>query len=238
MIDFSEITKLSLKSIWRNKTRSTLTMLGIIIGVSAVILLISLGQGLQSFVTKQFEQLGTNILYVMPGSIGGEGGIMSGSAMMSMMSNKLKLRYVDGLKKISGPVEDVGGGIELGAVMRYKGKTKYATIVGGTGNYQKIHNMTVTMGREINESDVELGRKVVVLGRDLVKKFFGSADANPIGKEVTIGDQKFLVVGVLKDMGSAGVGPSANDHCFLPISSSNFIPNPTRCTLPMSPSKL
>jgi putative ABC transport system permease protein len=223
MIDFSEITKLSLKSIWRNKTRSSLTMLGIIIGVSAVILLVSLGQGLQSFVTKQFEQMGTNNIYVMPGNIGGEGGMMSGSAMMSMMSNKLKTRYVDGIKKISGPVEDVAGGIELPGVIRYKGKTKYATVAGGTGNYQKIHNLTVTSGREINDSDVDLGRKVAVIGTGLVSKFFGTS--NPVGKEITIADQKFLIVGLLKDMGGGGLGAQANDYSIIPLTTAQKLFN-------------
>lgn len=215
MIDFSEIIKLSIKSIWRNKTRSALTMLGIIIGVSAVILLVSLGQGLQSFVTKQFEQLGTNILYVMPGNFGGDGGGLSSGAAMSIMSNKLKLSYVDGIKRIGGPIEDVGAGIEMPGVVRYKGKTKYSTIVGGTGNYQKIHNMSVTSGREINESDVKLERKVTIIGKDIATKFFGGS--NPIGKEITIADQKFQIIGVLKDLGSTGIGPSANDHNFIPI---------------------
>ena len=68
MIDFTETVNLATKSIWRNKARSSLTMLGIIIGVSAVILLISLGQGLQSYITDQFEQLGTNQIYVLPGA--------------------------------------------------------------------------------------------------------------------------------------------------------------------------
>jgi putative ABC transport system permease protein len=199
-------------------------MLGLIIGVSAVILLISLGQGLQSFVTQQFEQLGTNILYVIPGNIGSSsGGALSASSMMSMMSNKLKLSYADDIKRLSNSIADVGAGIEMPAVVRYKGKTKNATLVGGTGNYQQIHNMNTVQGREINETDVKLERKVVVIGKDIASQFFGIS--NPVGKEITLADQKYLIIGILKDMGSAGFGASANDHNFVPISSAQKLFN-------------
>ena len=213
MLVIDEIIVLALRSIWRNKSRSILTMLGIIIGVSSVILLVSLGQGLQSYVSGAFEKLGSNIVYVIPGKISGEGG--GGlQGFSSFMTSKLSLKYVSGLAKLGGPIEDVGADLELPSIVKYKGKSKYGSIVSVTGNYSRITSLEVSSGRNINDSDVNLSRKVVAIGKDIATTLFGQTD--PIGKDVTIGEQKFLVVGVLEDMGAAGIG-AANDHNIIPI---------------------
>jgi len=211
-MDLSEIFKLSLRSITRNKTRSALTMLGIVIGVSSVILLVSLGQGLQDFVTGQFEKLGSNIIYVIPGKIG-TGGF--GGGPPSFTGSKLTLKQVSGIAKLGGAVADAGGGTQSVSPVKYKGKSMYGTVVGGTGNYMKLHTITVSMGRTITETDVKLGRKVVVIGKDVVTKLFGQL--NPIGKEIIVGNQTLTVIGVFSDLGSVGSLGGGNDHSFVPI---------------------
>lgn len=217
-MDLSEIFRLSLRSITRNKTRSALTMLGIIIGVSSVILLVSLGQGLSDFVTGQFEKLGSNIIYVIPGKIG-SGGFSGGPP--NFAGSKLTLKHVSDIAKLGGAIQDAGGGTQSISAVKYRGKSMYGTVVGGTGNYMRLHTISVSAGRAITETDVKLGRKVAVIGKEVVTKLFGQL--NPIGKEIMIGNQNLIIVGIFSDLGSAGSIGSGNDHSFVPITVANKI---------------
>jgi putative ABC transport system permease protein len=212
-MDFSEIFRLSLRSIVRNKTRSILTMLGIIIGVASVILLVSLGQGLQKYITGQFEQLGTNLIIVVPGKVGLGEGFSHGPP--NFAGSKLTLKHVSDLARLGGAIEDVAAGNEMPAAIKYKGKSKYTTVAGITANYGKIRNIEVTKGRGINLSDVELGRKVALLGKGIVKTLFGQSEA--LGKEVTIGQEKLKVIGVLEQLGSGGIGIDMDNFVAIPI---------------------
>ena len=212
-MDLSEVFRLSLRSIKRNKIRSALTMLGIIIGVASVILLVSLGQGLQKYITGQFEQLGTNLIIVMPGKVGlGEG---FGHGPPNFAGSKLTLKHVSDLARLGGAIEDAAAGNEIPAAIKYKGKSKYTTVVGITANYGKIRNIEVAKGRGINVSDVELDRKVALLGKGIAETLFGQSEA--LGKEVTIGKEKLKVVGVLKQLGSGGIGFDMDNFVAIPI---------------------
>ena len=211
MIPISEITKLAVRSLLRNKSRSILTMLGIIIGVSAVILLVSIGQGLQSYITQQFESLGSSLIVVLPGKVG-SGGSISGP---NLAGSKLTLGYVDKLSRLGGAVESVGAGIEMPSTVSYLGKSKYTTTAGITAEYQKMRNLTVSEGRMMSDSDDRVGRNVVDIGPGLVDAFFGGG--NPIGKEITMGGQKFQVVGVLSKISSGGFGVDINSFVVLPL---------------------
>ena len=102
MIELGEILNLSIKSIWRNKVRSTLTMLGIIIGVAAVIILISVGQGLQKYITGQFDTLGANLIYIMPGNVLDQG---IGHGPPNLAGSKLTLKHVEGITRLGGAVK-------------------------------------------------------------------------------------------------------------------------------------
>ena len=211
MIPISEITKLAVRSLFRNKSRSILTMLGIIIGVSAVILLVSIGQGLQSYITQQFELLGSNLVVVLPGKVG-SGGALTGP---NIAGSKLTLTDVDKLSRLGGAIQSVGAGIEMPSTVSYLGKSKYTTTLGLTAEYQKMRNLTTSEGRMISDSDNRAGKNVVNIGPGLVDSLFGGV--NPIGKQVTVGGQKFQVVGVLSKIGSGGFGVDVNSFVVLPI---------------------
>jgi len=187
-------------------------MLGIIIGVSAVILLVSIGQGLQNYITQQFESLGSNLVIVLPGKVGGGGG---GFGPPNIAGSKLSLGDVDKLSRVGGAVESVGAGIEMPSSVSYLGKTKYTTTAGLTAEYQKMRNLTVSSGRMMTESDNRAGRNVVNIGPGIVDSLFGGA--NPIGKQITLGGQKFQVVGVLSKIGSGGFGIDVNSFVVLPL---------------------
>lgn len=214
-MDFSEIFNLAIRSIRRNKTRSALTMLGIIIGVAAVILLVALGQGLQKYITGQFEELGTNLVIVMPGRVSIESGFSHGPP--NFAGSKLTIKHVSDLSRLGGPIEDAGAGVETPAAVKYKGKSKYTTVAGITANYGKIRNLQVARGRGINNSDVDLARKVALLGKGIATALFGQSD--PLDKEITIGQEKFRVIGILQQLGSGGIGFDVDSFVAVPVTS-------------------
>lgn len=214
MIDISEITRLSIRSIWRNKTRSALTMLGIIIGVSAVILLISLGQGLQNYITGQFETLGSNQIYILPGKIGGEGAGFS-QGPPNFAGSKLTLTMVDKIARLGGPVKTAAADDDIPAKVAYKGKSKYTTVGSVSDSWLKMVKIGIDKGRNISKSDVEAERKVAILGKSIRETLFGSRD--PIGKEISIGGEKFRVVGTIKSISSQSIGFDINNFVAIPI---------------------
>jgi len=213
-VDLGETFRSSLESIGKNKTRSALTMLGIIIGVSAVILLVAIGQGLQNYITQQFETLGSNIVVVLPGKFGGGQGL---STAPNFMATKLTLAEVDKLARLGPPVESVGAGIEIPATVSYLGKSKYTTIGGLTAEYQKMRNLVTSKGRMISVADNSASRNVINLGQSLAETLFGRAE--PLGKNVTVGEQKFQVVGILSPIGAGGFGVDINNIAFIPLTS-------------------
>ena len=220
MISLAEITKLAIKSLLRNKTRSILTMIGIIIGVSAVILLVSIGQGLQDYITNSFESLGSNVIAVLPGKVGGSSGFSSASAP-NFAGTKLTQKDVADIAKLGGPVESAGAAIQVPGSVSNLGKSKYTTILGLDQEYTKIRNLTVAKGRQINDADVRVNRNVAVIGTSIQTDLFGNSDA--MGKKITIGGQKFEVIGILSQSGSGGFGVDTNSYVIIPITAAQKV---------------
>lgn len=208
-----EIFKLALKSLTRNKTRSVLTMIGIIIGVSAVILLVSIGQGLQNYITSTFESLGSNLITVLPGKL--DGGFSSGGP--NFAGTKLTVKDVSDIARLDGAVETAGGGLQYPTTVSRGGKNKYGTVLGVDSTYLRIRDLTVSRGRTINDGDSRVSRNVAIIGTSIVTELFNGSD--PIGQKVTIGGQKFEVVGILNKIGSGGFGVDVNSYTIIPLTS-------------------
>lgn len=221
MIEFEEIVRLAVKSIKRNKSRSVLTSLGIIIGVASVILLVSLGQGLQKYITDQFETLGTNIVIILPGQVGGSsssGEVQFGQGPPNFSGSKLTLKHVEDLAKLGSPIKNAATEYDLPASVSYRGESKYTTVAGISSAWEDIVNIEVGKGRKITSNDVELTRKVAILGQSMVETLFGSSD--PLGKEVTIADNKFEVIGIIEEIGTQSVGLDIDNFVAIPITTS------------------
>lgn len=209
-----------------NKVRSFLTMLGIIIGVAAVILLVSIGSGLQAFVTKQFASLGSNTLYVMPGKIDLSQGF-SGARSAGMAISKFETGDVNKLMKVGLPIKRVTPMTVGSGVLSYKGKT-YSTQVAGIWTvYFEIGNFTPQFGRLFTKSEEENNAKVVVLGSKPAGEIFGK-NINLTGKAITINEIKYQVVGILESKGGGGFGSNIDDHTYIPFSTSLRLFNQTR----------
>lgn len=217
-----EIATLSLSSIWNNKTRSALTMLGIIIGVSAVILLVAVGQGLQRYITDQFEDLGANIIIVLPGQVAGDdGGVSFGQGPPNFAGSKLTLEHVRDLDNLGPPINSAVASIEMPASISYRSETKYTTVAGISTDYVKIRNITVGQGRNLNDTDIDLNRRVAIVGQGIVEDLFGATNA--LGKEINIGEEKFTIIGVLDKIGTQSIGFDINNFIAIPITTSQQI---------------
>ena len=216
MIDVNQTLNLSLKSIWRNKVRSALTMLGIIIGVGAVILLISVGQGLQNYITTQFEDLGSNQIYILPGNTLEEGSFGQGPPNFS--GSKLTIDHAKDLAQLKGPIKTAAVNSEVPARAQRKGESLFVTTGGVSANMTEITNIEIEKGRSLSEADIDLSRNVVVIGQTVVKDLFGSTD--PIGEDLTIGGEKFKVIGVLSEISSQSIGVDMDSYAMIPITAS------------------
>jgi putative ABC transport system permease protein len=214
----STLAKSAFLSISRNKTRSFLTMLGVVIGVLSVILLTSIGNGLTVFVEKQFETLGSNLLIVAPGEIiSEEGGFNQEAAALSMSTSKLSMSDVSALERVGYPLGIVAPVIEGSIDVRTDQGKRKGFSVATTVEYSELRNTKTTRGRFINESDVSSSRKVAVIGSKIADKLF--VGENPVGQKVTINRIRFEVVGVAesKSSGSMG-GPDIDSSVYVPIS--------------------
>lgn len=208
-----EYILLALRSLRTNKVRSLLTMLGIIIGVASVILLVSIGTGLQELVTSQFASLGSNSVYVMPGKVD----LKTGPPTLSI--SKFEISDVDALSRGSDVISKVSPATGQVGIISYKGTSVSVEIVGVWENYFGLQNFVAAQGDIIRQSDVERSRKVVVLGSKPAEELFG--DANAIGSWITMSEVRYQVVGVLESKGSGGaLGGDIDNHAFIPLTTS------------------
>ncbi|MBI4744563.1 MAG: ABC transporter permease [Actinobacteria bacterium] len=209
-----ESFRLAFNGLNANKMRSFLTMLGVIIGVGSVILLVSIGQGAKSYITGEIQSLGSNLIFVMPGKIEFGGGQHPSG------ENKLSLDDVRLVGKKSKYMEYVGADIESSDRVKYGNKIRNVMVYGVTSNINKILNVPIVKGRDITESQVGGARKVVVIGKTVAEKFFGSGE--PLGKRITIASQKFTVIGVLKERGQS-MGVDRDDVVDIPITTAQSL---------------
>jgi putative ABC transport system permease protein len=203
------LLRMALKSITRNMMRTMLTMLGIVIGVGAVIVMVAIGNGAQSQIESQIKSLGTNLIVITAGSTQ-QGGVSQGAQSF----NRLKVEDADRIKSQATMLSAVSPVI----VTRTQ-------VVGSTGNwrtevdgvstdYTSIRNWDVTSGSFFNDEDVRSKRAVVVLGATVAKNLFG--DGDPVGQQVRLGKSPFEVSGVLAAKGQNANGADQDDIVLVP----------------------
>ena len=199
----------ALKSLTAHRLRSSLTMLGIVIGIGAVITLVSIGRGVQTMITSTFEQLGTNVLYVMASSPEMKemvGGMASMSASIAYPT--LTLKDANALEQLSS-VEAVDPVNENYVRVIAGRESKVAIIHGASPNYQAVYNYSLASGQFISDRDVISSARVVVLGDNVAEELFGTLD--PLNERVSIKEKKFTIIGILAPKGGAMMGVSLDD---------------------------
>jgi putative ABC transport system permease protein len=210
-----ETFKLAIITLRANKSRSLLTMLGIIIGVSSVILLISIGSGLQTYITGQLQGLGSNSLYVIPGNLelqAGGGSSSTPGAGTGIL--KFTLNHYHELTKKATTLQAVMGYSENNGTVSYGGNSKTLQVAGVGYQYPEVRNQYPTQGNFFNLSQQEAGKKVIVLGKTVANDLFGNE--NPVGERITLADNKFTVLGVLEEKGAFG-GVDMDSQVFIPF---------------------
>ena len=185
----------AIRAIISNKTRSVLTMLGIIIGVASIISMLALGSGAQKSLEQQITSMGTNLLYLMPGriSLGG----VSGS-----VARRIYLKDVDALAENTELIKNIDPNVSGSAQVVYGNKNTNTSITGATPVYQYLQNAVPQYGRFFTRSENENLAKVCVIGTTVVKNLFG--DENPVGKYIKINRKQFRVIGILPVKGAQG----------------------------------
>ena len=206
-----ESLAIAIRSLLANKLRSALTMLGIIIGVGAVIALMSVGRGAQAAITSTFEKMGTNVLYVMSTSVE-EGGMMA--IQYGTMTPTLTLEDAKALEGVPS-VTAIASVNENYVEVTAGGESKVAIIHGATPEYQQVYNYSVASGQFFSNRDIASRNTVVVLGSKVAEDLFG--DDDPVGQMVKIKGKRFTVVGVFEPKGGAIMGVSLDDVVVTPI---------------------
>ncbi|MCW8858646.1 MAG: ABC transporter permease [Deltaproteobacteria bacterium] len=199
----------AIKSIARNKMRSLLTMLGIIIGVGSVICLVALGQGSQKDIEGQVASLGTNLLIIRPGS-SQLGGVHGGAGSLGT----LKLKDVTALRNNASLLQAVSPEIRVQSQVVAGVRNWNTSIYGGDIEYLSIRNYQIASGRIFSARDLLVRAKVALLGQTVADQLFPGE--NPIGARIRIGNVPFQVIGVLASKGQSAMGSDQDDVILAP----------------------
>lgn len=211
MVDLKTIFSIAIRAVRANKMRSTLTSLGIIIGVAAVIVMLAIGNGAQISIQNEMRTIGSNLIIVRSGvstSSGARGGHGSQPTMKLSDGNAIQEKISQ--IKLAAPILSE-------VVQLVAGNNNWSTQVTGTDNRNfLIKEWDLAYGRMFSEADVKNAAKVAILGQTVVNELFG--DVDPLGRTVRIKGIPFRVIGVLEQRGQSGMGQDQDDEVFIPIS--------------------
>ncbi len=206
---FFELFRIAAEALQKNKVRSLLTMLGIIIGVSAVIIMISISAGTEATIKEQIEGLGSNLLYVRSSFS------RSGSRAMGPMEGGLVYEDAWAIQEqVSGVAGVVVDQSSTATVKSDNNSLDDVTLLGTTPDFPSVRDMDLANGRFFNMNDLDRKKKVAILGYDLAQELFGSGD--PIGSTINVGGTRLTVIGVMAEKGTVG-NVDYDAQLFMPI---------------------
>ncbi|UKP01193.1 ABC transporter permease [Nostoc sp. UHCC 0870] len=210
-VSFSEVLIMSVETLWGNKLRTGLTMLGVIIGISSVITITSVGQGVQKSTELQIQALGTNVMLVSAGAAR-TGGISQGAGSASTLT----WEDAQAIAKQVPAAKSVSAFLQRGSIQVVRGNTNIATTLLGTDlNYPTMKNIHPQVGLFFNQGDLDAGRPVAFLGSKVRDELF-NADETVIGTDLRIRGKRYTVVGVAESKGTSG-GQDLDDLIYIPL---------------------
>jgi len=213
MINIPSTIKISFRALWVNKMRSALTMLGIIIGVGAVIAMIAVGTGASQKISEQISSMGSNLLIILPGATT-SGGVRMGAGTQPTLS----MGDAEAILKECPAVEEVGP-VLGGAAQVVFGHLNWSTIVTGTTpGMLVVRDWPLASGRPFTDQDVKSATKVALVGQTVVDNLFG--EQNPVGQTIRIKNVPFNVIGVLSVKGQSAQGQDQDDVIYIPVTTS------------------
>ena len=203
------IIKVAARALGRNKLRTALTMLGIIIGVGAVIVLVSIGQGAQAMVLDQISSMGTNMMYIMPGNIN-----FGGAALGAGAANTLTDDDVNAMEREVPTIAAASPVVNSSGQLVFGNENWFVRIQGTNDKFPEIRTWKVEQGEFFTDADVRSASRVIVLGKTVAEKLFAGVD--PIGETIRVRNLPFRVVGVLSAKGQSMVGQDQDDTAVMP----------------------
>lgn len=204
---FSDSLKMATTTLLANKMRSSLTMLGIIIGNASVIAMIGIGQAAQKLASDQFESLGANVLFVVPGS--------RESRRTTFDTPKtLVLADAEAIATQVPSVKEVAPSINSRLLISAGSQNNNVLVTGTTPKFLTVRSFDVQQGRFFNDADLDANRKVAVIGADIVNQFF--SNQNPLGKQLKIKNINFEVIGIMGSKGSF-MGSNQDETVYIPL---------------------
>ena len=206
---FSDALQLALRAITAHRLRSFLTLLGIAVGIAAVILLTSIGEGIHRFVLAEFTQFGTNVISITPGKVKTSGPAPTGIPSSVRPLSLDDARALEHLPHVTALSPAIWGNTEINA----NGRLRRTTVYGVGADMPKVFSVKVKSGQFLPAEDSENARAFVVLGAKLKNELFGTS--NPLGARVRIGNLQFRVIGVLEAKGDF-LGIDLDDTAYIP----------------------
>ncbi len=211
-MNFTAIVGEALRALRQNRLRTGLTMLGMIIGVAAVVLMLSIGQGARTKINETIAEMGSNLFLVVPGATS-SGGFSFGSGSVRTLTINDSYAVAE-LSSVRATAPVTSGTVQL----NYAAKNWSTIVTGTTPDYFVVGKWKMESGTAFTESDLRSAARVAVLGSITAKNLFG--DEDPAGKTVRIANRPFLVVGVLMAKGQSLTGRDQDDNVFIPITTS------------------
>jgi putative ABC transport system permease protein len=205
-----QVLRVAVRALLRNKMRSFLTTLGVIIGVSAVIAMVAIGEGAKARVEEAFASMGSNLLVVLSGTTTASGAHGGFGSMPTLTWDDLKA-----IRSEASAVRYASPQLRSNQQVISEDQNWATSINGVAPEYLLMRTWPVAMGSPISQSDIEAGSKVVVLGQTVVDKLFGS-NADPTGQSVRIQKVPFQIIGVLARKGQSATGQDYDDAAFIP----------------------
>jgi len=197
----------------RNRMRTFLTSLGILIGVMSVILLMALGLGLKEYINGQFESLGSNLVYVMPGS---KNAMMKGGGMIGGIKFDDKdVKEIENLDITTAIAPLIA---KIGTIVEGNNESEICDVLGSTEQIVDVFNLEISSGRMIEKKDIQKKNKVALISVRLADKLYKSEN-EALDKDLDISGQKFRIIGIIKSKGSGGLGSDLDSHVYVPLKS-------------------
>ena len=207
---FKESITIALRALLSNKMRSILTMLGIIIGVGAVIAMVSVGLGVREKVQNSIASLGSNMLIVMPGAASSQGVRSASGSSITLVAGD-----ADYIRKTVSGIDYVAPSVSKQYQLIAGNQNWTTTVQGITPDYMAIRSLTVGSGSFVTERDITARNRIAVLGATVAQNLFGSV--NPVGQSVRINNTPYQVVGVLDSKGQSTMGQDQDDIVMIPL---------------------